>query len=80
MSSRASIGGGEADRQALLAGRQAEPQRNVALAGAGVADRDDVLAPLDVFRARQLEDESLVQRWQRRKVEAVMFYYIFVIS
>src|SRR6516162_10020864 len=35
-------GGREADRQAFLAGRQAEPQRNVALAGAG---RDSVTMP-----------------------------------
>ena len=31
----------------------------MALAGSGVADRDDVLAPLDVFRARQLHDEYI---------------------
>src|SRR6516164_4375950 len=64
-------GGGETDRQTLLAGRQAEPQRNVALAGAGVADRDDILTPLDVFAARKLQNESLVQRRQCREVEAV---------
>jgi hypothetical protein len=42
-------GGREADRQAFLAGCQTEPQCDMALAGAGVADRDDVLTPLDVF-------------------------------
>ena len=36
-----------------------------------VPDRDDVLAPLDVFGPRQLHDEGLVQGWQRREVEAV---------
>ena len=43
----------------------------MALAGAGVADRDDVLAALDVLRARQLHDERLVQIRERREVEAV---------
>ena len=42
-----------------------------ALAGAGVADRDDVLAALDVLRARQLHHERLVQIRERREVEAV---------
>ena len=64
-------GGREADRQALLAGGETEPQSDVALAGAGVADRDDVLAPLDVLRARQLHHQRLVQGRQRREVEAV---------
>ena len=63
--------GREADRQSLLAGGQAEPQRNVALAGAGVAERDDVLAALDVLAARQLHHQRLVQGRQRREVEAV---------
>ena len=43
----------------------------MALAGAGVADRNDVLAPLDVLRARQLHHQRLVQGRQRREVEAV---------
>ena len=47
------------------------PSRDVALAGAGVADRDDVLAALDVLRARQLHHQRLVQGRQRREVEAV---------
>ena len=38
-----SRGGIEADRQPLLAGRETEPETNVRLAGAAVADRDDVL-------------------------------------
>ena len=43
----------------------------MALAGAGVADRDDVLAAFDVLRSRQLHDERLVQIRERREVEAV---------
>lgn len=38
-------GGDEADRQLFPIGRKAEPGCNVALAGAGVANSDDVLAP-----------------------------------
>src|SRR6185436_20201594 len=43
----------------------------MALAGAGVADCDYVLAALDVLRARQLHDERLVQIRERSEVEAV---------
>src|SRR3954454_9381878 len=43
----------------------------MALAGAAVADRDDVLAPFDVLRSRQLHHQRLVQGRQRREVEAV---------
>ncbi len=34
-----SRGGGEANRQPLLAGRETEPETDVGLAGAGVTDR-----------------------------------------
>jgi hypothetical protein len=47
-------GGGEADRQPLLARRQAEPQREMGLAGATVAEGNDVLAAGDVFAAGEL--------------------------
>ena len=36
--------GGEGDRESLLAGGKAKRQRDKGLAGAGVAERDDVLA------------------------------------
>ena len=55
-------GGGEADGQPLLAGRQTEPEGDVGLAGAGVAERDDVLAALDVLTAGQFQDQHLVER------------------
>ena len=48
-------GGDEADRETLLAGRQAEG--DVGLAGATVAERDAVLAALDVRAAGQLQDQ-----------------------
>src|SRR5215467_1473663 len=41
--------GGEADRQALLTSRQPQPESNVRLASAAVADRDRVLAASNVF-------------------------------
>ena len=41
------------------------------LAGAAVAERDDVLAALDIFTARQLHDQHLVERWDGLEVEAV---------
>ena len=41
------------------------------LAGAAVADRDDVLAAGDVFRAGQLQHQHLVERRQGEEVEAV---------
>ena len=46
-------GGDEADREALLAGRQAETEGDVGLAGPTVAERDEVLAALDVLAAGQ---------------------------
>ena len=41
------------------------------LAAARVAERDDVLAALGVFTARQLQDHHLVERWDGLEVEAV---------
>ena len=41
------------------------------LAGAAVADGDDVLAALDVFAAGQLHDQWLVQRRDGQEVEGV---------
>jgi hypothetical protein len=41
------------------------------LAGAGVAEGDDVLAPRDVFRAGEFQHQGLVERGERQEVEAV---------
>ena len=46
----------------LLAGRQAETEGDVGLAGPTVAERDEVLAALDVLAAGQLQDQRLVER------------------
>src|SRR5271157_6584153 len=66
--SRGSI---EADRQSLLAGRETEPETDVGLAGAGVADRDDVLPAGHILRAGELQHEGLVERRKGSEVEAV---------
>src|ERR1700719_650391 len=66
-----SCGGVEADRQPLLAGCETEPETNVCLAGAVVADRDDVLPASHILRAGELQHEGLVERGNGREVEAV---------
>src|ERR1019366_6205229 len=70
-----SRGGGEADREALLAGGQPESEGHVSLAGAAVADRDDVLSASDVLRAGQLQHQGLVERGDGGEVEAVETLY-----
>src|SRR5215472_1669350 len=53
--------GGEADRQALLTGRQPQPESNVGLPSATVADCDRVLAASNVFAASEFQDQCLVE-------------------
>ena len=67
-------GGREGDREAALAGCQTESQGNVGLAGAAVAQRDDVLPRHDVFTAGQFEDQRLVERWHGGEVEALQAF------
>ena len=57
--------------QAFLAGCKTQSQSNVGFAGARIADRDNVLASLDIFRARQLHHESFIQGRKGCEVEAV---------
>ena len=52
----------KANGAAFLAGRQTEAEGDMGLAGTAVAQRDAVLAALDVFTARQLQDQQLVER------------------
>src|SRR6476660_1601892 len=66
-----SRGGVEANRQPLLAGRETEPETDVRLAGAAVADRDDVLPAGHILRAGELQNEGLVERRNGSEVEAV---------
>src|ERR1700716_1611737 len=64
-------GGIESDRQPLLTGRETEPETNVGLAGAAVADRDDILPAGHILRAGELQHEGLVERRNGGEVEAV---------
>src|ERR1700686_1292902 len=66
-----SCGGVEGDRQPLLTRCETGPQANVGLAGAGVADRDDVLPASHILRAGELQHEGLVERRKGSEVEAV---------
>jgi hypothetical protein len=47
----------------------------VRLAGAAVADRDDVLAARNVLAAGELQDQGLVERRDRREVETVEAFH-----
>src|ERR1700704_4791225 len=64
-------GGIESDRQPLLTGRETEPETNVGLAGAAVADRDDILPAGHILRAGELQHEGLVERRNGGELEAV---------
>ena len=57
--------------QSPLAGGHAQAQGHVGLAGAAVADGDDVLLALDVFTACQFHHQGLVQRRDGWEVEGV---------
>src|SRR5207248_11739441 len=61
----------EADRQALLAGRQPQSKSNMGLPRAAVADRDHVLSARDVLAAGKLQHHCLVERRDRREIETV---------
>ena len=63
--------GGETHGHAPLAGGQSQPQGHVGLAGAAVANGDNVLPALDVFTACQFHHQGLVQRRDGWEVEGV---------
>ena len=67
-------GRGEAHRHPSLAGGQAQPQGHVGLAGAAVADGDDILPALDVFAPGQFHHQGLVHRGDGGKVEGVQAF------
>ena len=67
-------GGGEAHRHPFLAGGQSQTQGDVGLAGAAVADGDDVLPVLDVSAPGQLHHQDLVHRGNGREVEGVQAF------
>ncbi len=56
-----SSGGGEAHGQSPLTRSQTETEGDMGLAGATVAESDDVVGALDVLASCQLQNQSLVQ-------------------
>ena len=66
--------GGEAHRHPALARGQAQSQGDVGLAGAAVADGNDVLTALDVFATGQFHQQGLVHRGDGRKVNGVQAF------
>ena len=67
-------GGGEAHGHAPLVSGQAQSQGDVGLAGAAVADGDDVLPALDVLAAGQFQHQLLVHRGDGGEVEGVQTF------
>jgi hypothetical protein len=65
----------EGDREAALAGGEAERQTDMRLAGAGVSESDDVLPGDEIFAARELERQRLVERRNGGKVERVETFH-----
>ena len=68
-------GCGEAHGHPALAGGQSQTQGDVGLAGAAVADGDDVFTALDAFTPGQFHPQCLVHRGDGRKVEAVQAFH-----
>ena len=66
--------GGEAHRHSALASGQTQAQGNVGLAGAAVADGDDILPPFDVFTAGQFQDQDFVHRGDGQEVEGIQAF------
>ena len=61
----------EGNGEAMLAGGQAERQTGMRLAGATVAEGDDVVVGDDIFAAREFENEWFVERRNSGEVECV---------
>ena len=60
--------GDKTDGQALLAGGQDKAEGNVGLASSTWAERDDILAPFNLFAARQFQHLHFVQGRDRLEV------------
>ena len=63
--------GGEAHGQSTLACSKTETEGDMSLAGAAVAESDDVLVALDVLAPGQLQHQSFVEGRHRQEVEGV---------
>jgi hypothetical protein len=61
----------ESNRETALAGGEAESQTHMCLAGAGVAQSDDVLAGDNIFASCKFKRQRLIERWDGSEVECV---------
>ena len=68
-------GGGESHAQPFLTGGKTQPQGYMGLAGTAVAQGDDVLPPVYVLTAGQLQHQGLVQGGKGQEVETVQALY-----
>src|SRR5262245_31510828 len=65
----------ESNGEAALAGGEAESQTHMRLAGAAVAQSDDVFAGDNIFAASEFKRQRLVERWDGGEVECVKTFY-----
>jgi len=65
----------ESNRETVLAGSEAESQTHMRLAGAAIAQSDDVFAGDNILAAREFENERLVERRDGGKFECVETLY-----
>ena len=68
-------GRGETHGQSSLTRSQAETEGDVGLAGAAVANSDDVILAVDVFAPGQLQHQGFVERGDSQEVEGVQALY-----
>ena len=68
-------GGDEANAMTALTSCQTERQCDVCFAGAAVAEQQDVFLAVEILRARQFENQRLVQRRDGEEVEAFEALY-----
>jgi len=67
-------GGYKGHRQALLAGRQSQPEGDMSFARAAGAKRDDILPALDPLAPRQFQHHHFVERRDCLEVKAVQAF------
>jgi hypothetical protein len=67
--------GVEGIRETTLAGRESQREARVSLAGAAIAEGDDVVTGDDIFAARKLQNERFVERCDGGEVERVETFH-----
>ena len=65
----------EGDREAALAGGQAERQTGMRLSRAGITQSNNIVAGDEIFAAREFECQRLVERWNGGEVERVETFH-----